>query len=177
MERYKSTLATAAVAAFDLVAAAHILHPGNYEDLPRHVLTPIAAVEGPISTMAWVDPPAHASASSALSNADITTAQAAESRSVAPQLMASELAASELAASKPVASLAPASPEQLRKSAAQRRHKMAQRRTHMRQASLTRSAPKSPAIDEQVPALEAAPKVADRFDPIGSLIHGLGLDS
>ena len=105
MERYKSTLATAAVAAFGLVAAAHILHPGNYEDPPRHVRTPIAAVEGPISTMAWVDPLAHASVSSALSNAVITTAQAAESRPVAPQLMASELAAS-----KPVASLTPASP-------------------------------------------------------------------
>ena len=172
MERYKSTLATAAVAAFGLVAAAHILHPGNYEDLPRHVRNPIAAVEGPISTMAWVDPPARASALDALSNAVITTAQAAEGRPIAPQLIASELAAS-----KPVASLAPASPEQLRKFVAPRRHKMAQRRTHMRQASLTRSAPKSPAIDEQVPALEAAPKVADRFDPIGSLLHGLGLDS
>ena len=111
----------------------------------------------------------HLRAPSAPFPTPITTAQAAEGRPVAPQLIASELAAF-----KPVASLAPASPEQLRKPAAPRRHKMAQRRTHLRPASLARSASRSLARDEQVPALEAAPKVADRFDPIGSLIHGLG---
>ena len=169
MEHYRSTFATAAVAALGLIAAAHILHPGNYEDLPRHVRAPVVAVEAPTSTMAWVDPPAHASALSALSNAVITTAQAAEVRPVlAPQL---------IAPSKPTTSLAPASTEQLRKTETLRRHKMAQHRTHVRQASLSRSALKSPVMDEQVPAPEAAPKVADRFDPIGSLIHGLGLDS
>src|SRR3954454_3940708 len=100
----------------------------------------------------------HLRAPSAPCPTPITTAQAAERRPVAPQLIASELAAS-----KPVAS-----PEQLRKPAAPRRHKMAQRRTHLRPASLARSASRSLARDEQVPALEAAPKVADRFDPIGS---------
>jgi hypothetical protein len=162
MEHYKSTLATAAVAAFGLVAAAHILHPGNYEDLPRHVRAPIVSAEVPASTMAWVDPPARASAASAVSNAVITTAQASE--------IGTALASQPITESN-------ASVEQMRKPEAPRRRKVAQRRIRVHQATLARSVPRTPAVEEQGSAPVAPLKTADRFDPIGSLIHGLGLDS
>ncbi|MCJ2015552.1 MULTISPECIES: hypothetical protein [unclassified Methylobacterium] len=35
MEHYRSTLGTAAVAAIGLLVAARVLHPGNFEELPR----------------------------------------------------------------------------------------------------------------------------------------------
>ncbi|MCJ2073070.1 hypothetical protein MKK75_30460 [Methylobacterium sp. J-030] len=176
MEHYKSTLATAAVAAFGLVAAAHILHPGNYEDLPRHVRAPIVSAEVPASTMAWIDPPARANAASAVSNAVITTAQAAEvAPTQAPQPTVVMVA--ETVASQPDAQEAHVSVEQLRKSEAPRRHKVAQRRIRVHQASLTSTAPRTPTVKEQVSAPDAPAQTADRFDPIGALIHGLGLDS
>lgn len=173
MEHYRSTLATAAVAALGLLAAAHILHPGNYEDLPRQMRTPVVSAEVPSNTMPWVDPPGRASIVSTLSSAVITSAHAAEARPTSdPQLITPEPAAS-----KPVTQGTQASAEQLRKTEAQRRQRVAQRRARMHQASLVRKAPSAPVTDDQVSMLPAAPKPADRFDPIGSLIHGLGLDS
>lgn len=42
MEHYRSTLSTTAIAVLGLVVAARVLHPGNYEEQPRHTrLTPI----------------------------------------------------------------------------------------------------------------------------------------
>ena len=176
MEHFKSTLATAAVAAFGLVAAAHILHPGNYEDLPRQVRAPVVSAEARASTMAWVDPPARAGAISVLSDAMITTAQAAEAGPTqAPQPTATTVA--ETPVSQPDVQEARASGEQLRKVEAPRRHRVAQRRIRVHQASLTRSSPRMSAAEEQPSAPEAPSKPANRFDPIGSLIHGLGLDS
>jgi hypothetical protein len=35
MKRHRSTLATTAIAAFGLLVAAHVLHPGNYERSER----------------------------------------------------------------------------------------------------------------------------------------------
>jgi hypothetical protein len=36
MEHYRSTLSTMAIAVLGLVVAARVLHPGNYEEQPRH---------------------------------------------------------------------------------------------------------------------------------------------
>ncbi|MCJ2048478.1 hypothetical protein [Methylobacterium sp. J-070] len=176
MEHYKSTLATAAVAAFGLVAAARILHPGNYEDLPRQVRTPAMIAEAPSGTVAWVNPPARTIAVSSLSNAVITTAQAAE---VGPTQAARPTAAivADATSARPEVQPAQSSTEQVQKLVAPPRHKITQRRTRVHQASLTRSAPNKPAVEELSSAPEAPPKTSDRFDPIGSLIHGLGLDS
>ncbi|MEE7438385.1 hypothetical protein MOR12E_03345 [Methylobacterium oryzae] len=65
MEHYRSTLGTTAVAVFGLVAAAHILHPGNYEVQTRPArpaVTDAAPVSkpaaAPVTRSAWVDPPA-----------------------------------------------------------------------------------------------------------------------
>lgn len=176
MEHYKSTLATAAVAAFGLVAAAHILHPGNYEDLPRHVRAPVMSAAAPSGAVAWVDPPARASAISALSNAVITAAQAAEAE---PTLSSQSVAVktTETAASRPEARVAVVSAGQMQKPETLRRHKVVQRRTRVHQAALTRRVSRAPVVDEPASASEVAPKSGDRFDPIGTLIHGLGLDS
>ena len=176
MEHYKSTLATAAVAAFGLVAAAHILHPGNYEDLPRHMRAPIVSAEAPASTVAWIDPPARASGISSLPTSVITTAQAVEVRPTqASQPTAAMVAENAVFQSEKQETHV--SVEQLRKPEAFRQHKVAQRRIRVHQAALTRSAPRTPAVEEQISAPEAPSKTADRFDPIGALIHGLGLDS
>lgn len=173
MEHYKSTLATAAVAAFGLLAAAHILHPGNYQDLPRQVRASAVNAEAPSSTMSWVDPPERTGAVSAISSAVITSAQAAEARSAsAPASIAPEPAAS-----KQVAQEAQVSTEPMRKSEALRRQKVAQRRARVHQAALVRKTPSAPAASELTPVPIEKPKSADRFDPIGNLIHGLGLDS
>ncbi|MER2198522.1 hypothetical protein [Methylobacterium brachiatum] len=57
MEHYKSTLATTAVAACGLLAAAHILHPGNYEKLDRKVRVVVIANETSAVSTIWTDPP------------------------------------------------------------------------------------------------------------------------
>ena len=176
MEHYKSTLTTAAVAAFGLLAAAHLLHPGNYEDQPTRVRALGVGTPGASGVVAWVDPPARQSVSTALSGALIATAQAAEA---APAQTLSPVA-------KPVAEAAPspvdrqpvhASAEPVRKPDASRRRKVAQRRIRTHQAALTRSAQSEPALDRPVSAVEPARTAATRFDPIRALIHGLGLDS
>ena len=57
MERYKSTLATTAIAAFGLLAAAHVLHPGNYERSDRNVRVVVIANEPATVPTIWTDPP------------------------------------------------------------------------------------------------------------------------
>ena len=63
MEHYRSTLAVTAIAVVGLVAAAHILHPGNYErsDLTARVVA--VAIETPSKPTAWTDPPTKLSSS------------------------------------------------------------------------------------------------------------------
>lgn len=58
MEHYRSTLGTAAVASVGLLMAARVLHPGNFEELPR-AARPIPAQSGAASTpvAVSVDPP------------------------------------------------------------------------------------------------------------------------
>ncbi|WP_147941105.1 hypothetical protein [Methylobacterium sp. WL64] len=43
MEHYRSTLATTAIAAFGLLVAAHVLHPGNYERSERNIRVVVVA--------------------------------------------------------------------------------------------------------------------------------------
>ena len=58
MEHYRSTLGTAAIAAIGLLVAARVLHPGNFEELPR-AARPLPAQSEAASTpvAARFDPP------------------------------------------------------------------------------------------------------------------------
>lgn len=58
MEHYRSTLGTAAIAAIGLLVAARVLHPGNFEQLPRPA-RPVASQSGAASTSVAVrvEPP------------------------------------------------------------------------------------------------------------------------
>lgn len=57
MEHYRSTLATTAIAAFGLLAAAHVLHPGNDERPERTVRVVMVANETAAGPTIWADPP------------------------------------------------------------------------------------------------------------------------
>lgn len=57
MEHYRSTLATAAIAAFGLLVAAHVLHPGNYERLERNVRVVVVTDGTAAGPTIWADPP------------------------------------------------------------------------------------------------------------------------
>ena len=159
MEHYKSTLATAAIAAFGLLTAAHVLHPGNYERT-TYPSRPVAAVAP--QAAAWVNPPANLPVAEA--------APAVEARVEArpepiPVAWTSAQAPLRMTEASPVS-------EPKRKMARARRHTVAQRQARVRQAELTRPAAQ-PA--EAAPAVQKAQ--AKRIDPIGDLIRGLGLGS
>ena len=57
MEHYRSTLATTAIAAFGLLVAAHVLHPGNYERSERNVRVVVVADDTATVPTIWADPP------------------------------------------------------------------------------------------------------------------------
>lgn len=57
MEHYRSTLATTAIAVAGLLAAAHVLHPGNYERSDRRARVVTVAIDAPSTSTAWTDPP------------------------------------------------------------------------------------------------------------------------
>lgn len=57
MEHYRSTLATTAVAVAGLLVAAHVLHPGNYEQPDRRARVVTVAINAPSTSTAWADPP------------------------------------------------------------------------------------------------------------------------
>lgn len=173
MEHFKSTLATTAFAVLGLVAAAHILHPGNYEAQVRPARPPVVIAA---STAAWIDPPAdlRVAAASPTRAADASGA-GVMSGLVAPRMIADLPAAEMMAPTVPgaMAAAMPAQPERGRKSAASAsRRKVVQRAARTRQASLDRGviAERPVAHPSDVPA---APKV--KIDPIGDLIRGLGL--
>ena len=160
MEHYKSTLATAAIAAFGLLAAAHVLHPGNYERT-TYPSRPVAAVA--LQDSAWVNPP------SALPVAEGTSATA--DRIAAAKAEPVPVAWTSATAPLRTAEASPA-PEPRRKVAHARRHKVAPRQAHLAQADLAR--PASPPVEAAPVARKAQP---NRIDPIGDLIRGLGLGS
>ena len=57
MEHYRSTLATTAIAALGLFVAAHVLHPGNYEQSDRRVRVIKIAREASAAPTIWTNPP------------------------------------------------------------------------------------------------------------------------
>jgi hypothetical protein len=156
MEHFKSTLATAAIAAFGLVTAAHVLHPGNFERT-TYPSRPVATVAPQAS--AWVNPPA-----------SLPVAAPAEAPKPVAEMVAPLPVAWTSATVPPVeASPAPAS---RRKVSVAHRHRVAQKQARLRQAELARPAA------EAAPAAPVAPKAqANRIDPIGDIIRGLGLGS
>ena len=58
IEYYRSTLATTAIAAFGLLIAAHVLHPGNYDRSERNArVVVVADDETAAGPTIWADPP------------------------------------------------------------------------------------------------------------------------
>lgn len=182
MKRYKSILATATLAVFGFGAVARIPHAGISED-DRHVQAHSLNAPAPVGTMGWVNPPAHASALGTLSNAVITTAQAAEvaEREDAGDNRLRQTQAPQRAAAvrrKPAIARREAynpTPATQLKAKVSRPHKVAQRRIPVYQSSLKHKVPMVPVLEEQ--GRSPNPRAAERFDPISNLIHGLGLDS
>ena len=156
MEHFKSTIATTAIAAFGLVAAAHILHPGNFERT-TYPSRPVATVAS--HAAAWVNPPAMLPVAQEVR-------EVAAKADTAPAQPAPVPVAWTSARAEAPAKTAEASPDHRHKAAHRRR--VAQRKTDVRQASLDR--PAQPAV---APAAPEKPK-ADRIDPIGDIIRGLG---
>lgn len=185
MEQRKSILAAAMLAAFGLGTAAHIVHSGGSEAVPQHGQAPALNAHAPISAIAWADPPAHSSALSALSNAVVTTAEAAEALKPetagadeprTTQAMRSTALVRKAAIARLKAHRAQVSAERLWKAEALWRRRIAQRRMRVFQASMTRRVQTAPELVEQMPPPAPAPKAAVQSDPIHILIHGLGLD-
>lgn len=161
MEHFKSTIATTAIAAFGLVAAAHILHPGNFERT-TYPSRPVATVDS--QAAAWVSPPAALPVVK-----EAAAAKAGPAPATTPAPVPAPVAWTSAQAEAPVRT--EATPEHHRRAAAHHR-KLAQRHAPLRQASLDRAP--QPAAPPAEPA--AAPK-ANRIDPIGDIIRGLGLGS
>lgn len=158
MEHFKSTIATAAIAAFGLFAAAHVLHPGNFERT-TYPSRPVATVES--QSTSWTNPPA---LQPVAKQAELSVPVKVE----APAPVAWTSAKADAPSSGP-ARLAEAAPEPRRKVGAHRR-KVSQRPAPVRQAALER--PVQPAAAAAAPA----PK-EQHIDPIGDIIRGLGLGS
>ncbi|MCJ2014063.1 hypothetical protein [Methylobacterium sp. J-076] len=160
MEHFKSTIATAAIAAFGLIAAAHVLHPGNYERT-TYPSRPVAAVAP--KAVSWINPPAMSTLGP---EARLAVAARAETM---PESVPVAWTSARAEAPAP-ARTAEAAPEPSRKAGTHRR-KLAQRPAPVRQAALDHTAP---------PAAEAVPAPkpqAGKIDPIGDIIRGLGLGS
>lgn len=155
MEHFKSTIATTAIAAFGLLAAAHILHPGNFERT-TYPSRPVATV----APQAWANPPA----------APAVAVAAPVLKAEAPQPVPAPVAWTSVQVEPPApVRTAEAAPEHRRKAGAHR-HKLSQRSAPVRQAVLTQ--PAQPAAVAPVKKPEA-----NRIDPIGDIIRGLGLGS
>ncbi|WP_245297869.1 MULTISPECIES: hypothetical protein [Methylobacterium] len=165
MEHYRSTLGTTAVAVFGLVAAAHILHPGNYEVQTRPA-RPAVTDAAPVTQSAWVDPPAK------LAAPETTGALAAVP---APRVAAAVPATAMPAAPLPAEMARPA--ESPRKTAAHRAkgtERGVHRAARLRHAAVVRTAESDrPAAAAPQTAPVAAP--SQKIDPIGDIIRGLGL--
>ncbi|MGU3465084.1 hypothetical protein ACLBXO_09520 [Methylobacterium sp. C33D] len=177
MEHYRSTLGTAAVAVFGLVAAAHILHPGNYEVQTRPArpaVTDAAPVAKPVAAprmpSAWVDPPAKPAAP------ETTGALAAVP---APRVAAAVPAAAMPAAALPAEMARPAEPP---RRIAAHRAKGTERGVHraarLRHAAVVRTAesdrPTTATATAAAPQPAPAAAPSQKIDPIGDIIRGLG---
>lgn len=154
MEHFKSTIATTAIAAFGLVAAAHILHPGNFEPT-TYPSRPVATV----ANHAWVNPPA----------APAVSGPAPVVQAEVPQAVPAPVVWTSARAEAAPVRVAEVAPEHRRKAGVHRR-KLSQRPAPVSQAALGQPA--------QPVAVAPAPKPeANRIDPIGDIMRGLGLGS
>lgn len=168
MEHYTSTLATTAVAVFGLVAAAHILHPGNYEMQPRPARPPVAVSS---AATAWVDPPKEMRITAA-PVVRVSDASGPAGALGAPSLLSPRM----VAVLAPGAIMAPTlsstmaqPPVRVQKAAAVQRRKIVQR-ARTRQASLDRGS-----VAAAAPEAHAVAPARSGIDPIGDLMRGLGL--
>ncbi|MGT2478550.1 hypothetical protein ACU4GR_05920 [Methylobacterium oryzae CBMB20] len=157
------------------MAAAHILHPGNYEVQTRParpaltdaapVTKPVAA---PVTRSAWVDPPAK------LEAPETTGALAALP---APRVAAAVPAAAMPAAPLPAEMAPPAEPP--RRTAAHRgkgTERGVHRAARLRHAAVVRTAESDrPAVAAAPPQPAPAAAPSQKIDPIGDIIRGLGL--
>ncbi len=174
MEHYRSTLGTTAVAVFGLVAAAHILHPGNYEVQTRPArpaVTDAAPVSkpaaAPVTRSDWVDPPAK------LAAPETTGALAA---APAPRVAATVPDTAMPAAPLPAEMARPAGPP--RRTAAHRAkgtERGVHRAARLRHAALVRTAESDrPTVTAAAPQPAPAAAPSQKIDPIGDIIRGLG---
>ncbi len=178
MEHYRSTLGTTAVAVFGLVAAAHILHPGNYEVQTRPArpaVTDAAPVSkpaaAPVTRSAWVDPPAK------LAAPETTGALAAAlAAAPAPRVAATVPDTAMPAAPLPAEMARPAGPP--RRTAAHRAkgtERGVHRAARLRHAALVRTAESDrPTVTAAAPQPASAAAPSQKIDPIGDIIRGLG---
>lgn len=163
MEHYKSTFAVTGIAVLGLMAAAGILHPGNFERQARPAAKSHAVAATPT---AWVDPPASRSAAlrraaplsdtAALMKAEPTVALSADYAMVQPLPAELTLVASTTA----------------RSARAARGPKMAHRALTTRQAALIRPVTAEVGTAQQPSGADPA---GETIDPIGDLMRGLGL--
>lgn len=167
MEHYRSTLATTAVAVFGLVAAAHILHPGNYQAQPRPLRPPAAVA---IAAPAWADPPADLRVAAAPPSRTSDVPGSSDTFGLLAPRMAAALAPGERMAPALPSTIA-SQPGRARKAAATQRRKVVQRTVRTRQASLDRGT----IADQPVAPRTDVPTPKAKVDPIGDLIRGLGL--
>ncbi|MGU3538899.1 hypothetical protein [Methylobacterium sp. A54F] len=158
MEHFGSTLATTAVAALGLVAAAHILHPRDLvAEKPRARSVTVLVAE-PAQASAWVDPPDASRASS-------------QSPAPAPRPAAFTLITADMLA---LPTLPDASSQDRRPRAERaRRHVPAQ--AALRQAEPRPVRTPGDAATAQPAAPDTRTGELPGDDPIGSLIRDLGL--
>ncbi|KAB1073003.1 hypothetical protein [Methylobacterium planeticum] len=177
MEHVKSTLATATLAMFGLVAAAHILHPGNFDARTRRATPAVAVTEPAPRAPAWIDPPSRSIPATASSSVDARTT-ALDIFAPATSPVTFTLASTAASMPAPVTLRDGPKTERARKAVSTRRHRFARDAARQRQASVERnrlagsSAGKSE-NDKTAVATERSKQV----DLIGDLIRGLGLGS
>lgn len=162
MEHYKSTFAVTGIAVLGLMAAAGILHPGNFE---RQAHPAAKGHAGAAAPMAWVDPPASRSVAprravplpdtAALMKPEPTVALSADYAMVQP--LPGELTLVAATARSTRAAHGP---------------KIARRAVTTRQAALIRPAANEASAAQQP---SSADSPGQKIDPIGDLLRGLGL--
>ena len=162
MEHYKSTFAVTGIAVLALMAAAGILHPGNFERQAQPAAKSHAVAA---ARTAWVDPPASRnvalrraaplSDTAALMKPEPTVALSADYAMVQP--LPAELT---LVASTARSARAAPAP------------KMVRRAVTTRQAALIRPASGETSTVQQPSSADSSER---KIDPIGDLLRGLGL--
>lgn len=161
MERYPSTLATTGAAVLGLIVAAHVLHPGNFEEQPRRARPATVTTEMTATAVTWVDPPT-------LKQRSVEAAPVADAAALlAPRVTVTPPPEAIMVAPLPREFVAPATSRQADSG---RRRKSVHRNVRPRQVALAREAAAPIILNDAVHRV--APKPSD---PIGELLRGLGL--